>query len=79
ANLRRALAAQRGDVTCIVIAQRVSSIRGADQILVLDDGRAIGLGTHNALMQSCPAYRDIALTQMAELAQGEAPGTEARR
>ena len=79
ANLRRALAAQRGDVTCIVIAQRVSSIRGADQILVLDDGRAIGLGTHDDLMKTCPAYRDIALTQMAELAQGEAPGTEASR
>ncbi|MHC1785825.1 MAG: ABC transporter ATP-binding protein [Christensenellales bacterium] len=64
ASLRRALSEQHSDTTCIIIAQRISSIRGADHILVLDDGRSIGYGTHEELMLTCPGYRDIALVQM---------------
>ncbi len=76
ASLRKALAHNRADVTAVIIAQRVSSIMGADQILVLEDGRAIGLGTHDELMRDCETYRDIALTQMAELGK---PESEAAR
>ena len=52
----------------------MSSIRGADSILVLDGGRAIGQGTHEELMRDCPVYRDIAVTQMgAEEGAGREP------
>ncbi len=64
AALRKALSQQHSDTTSVIIAQRVSSIKGADQILVLDDGRAIGQGTHQELMRSCPVYREIAEVQM---------------
>ena len=52
--------------------QRISTIRHADQILVLDRGLAVGLGTHDELMQNCDVYREIALSQLsaAELAEG---------
>lgn len=64
ANLRKALSASYADTTKIIIAQRVSSIMGADLILVLDDGKIIGKGRHQELMKACPAYREIAVTQM---------------
>ena len=64
AALRRALHERYGNISSIIIAQRVSSIKGAEHILVLEEGRAIGYGTHEELMQSCDSYRDIALTQM---------------
>ena len=56
----------------MVHAQRISTIRHADQILVLDRGLAVGLGTHDELMRSCDVYREIALSQLsaAELAEG---------
>ncbi len=74
ASLRRALSERYGGTTKIIIAQRVSSIRGADSILVLDGGKAIGQGTHEELMRDCPAYRDIAVTQMgAEEGAGREP------
>lgn len=64
ASLRRALHRQYDDTTSVIIAQRVSSIKGADHILVLEEGREIGYGTHDELMRDCPTYREIALTQM---------------
>ncbi len=64
AALRGALHEHFAHTTCVIIAQRVSSIRGADCILVLENGRAIGCGTHEQLMASCPVYREIAESQM---------------
>lgn len=64
AALRHALADETKDAAVLIIAQRVSTIRHADQILVLDEGRLAGLGTHEALMDSCEIYRDIANSQM---------------
>ena len=65
-NLRAALKKKMGDRTMIVIAQRVSSIMDADQIVVLDHGKIAGLGTHRELMQSCAVYREIAASQLSE-------------
>ena len=64
AALRRALADETRNAAVLIIAQRVSTIRHADQILVLDEGRIAGLGTHEELMDSCEIYRDIANSQM---------------
>ena len=55
------------DTTKIIVAQRVSSIQNADRILVLEDGRAAGLGTHSELLRSCESYREIAQVQMGEV------------
>ena len=62
--LRQALRENYSGVTTIVIAQRVSSILHADHILVLDEGREIGYGTHEQLMQNCQIYREISESQM---------------
>ena len=64
--LRGALRRGYGDVTTILIAQRVSSIRHADHILVLDGGRVVGAGTHDALLESCADYRRIYDIQMGQ-------------
>lgn len=56
--MRRALASEL-DAAVLIIAQRVSTIREADQILVLDEGRVAGLGTHGELLRDCPTYQDI--------------------
>lgn len=66
AALRKALAENYPDTTKIIVAQRVSSVKSADCILVLDDGRQIGLGTHEQLMESCEEYRLIYKAQMGE-------------
>lgn len=66
AALRRALAAETAQAAVIVVAQRVSTIRNADQIVVLDEGRQVGLGTHEALMASCPVYQEIVRSQTKE-------------
>ena len=63
AALRRALQEQEGSMTVIMVSQRASSIRHADQILVLDHGEAVGLGTHEQLMERCEVYREICLSQ----------------
>ncbi|MBQ9189187.1 MAG: ABC transporter ATP-binding protein [Clostridia bacterium] len=68
AALRKALAAAFADTTKIVIAQRISAIRHADQIMVLDDGNVIGLGTHDELMRCCETYRALCRIQMGEVA-----------
>ena len=64
ANLRRALAENLTDTTVITVAQRVSSVKNCDVILVLDEGRIIGLGTHDELMVTCPEYKEISDSQM---------------
>ena len=67
AALRRALARDFADTTKIIIAQRVSSIRNADKILVLEEGKTVGYGSHDELMRSCESYREIAEIQMGEV------------
>lgn len=64
AALRRALGQRYQDTTTIIIAARVSSIRHCDEILVLEEGRVIGRGTHTQLMAQCPAYQAMYQTQM---------------
>jgi ATP-binding cassette subfamily B protein len=64
ARLRAALAPHTADATVIIVAQRVSTIIHADQILVLEDGEAVGLGTHADLLETCPTYREIVESQM---------------
>lgn len=66
ADLRRALNDRYRNTTTLIVAQRVSSLRHADLILVLDDGKVIGMGTHAQLMDTCDAYRLIAAAQMGE-------------
>ena len=64
---RKNIRENHADATMVVIAQRVSSIMGLDQIIVLDEGRIIGMGTHEELLASTPQYRDIYETQMGEV------------
>lgn len=59
AALRKALAALPGDLTVFIVSQRAASLQHADQIIVLDDGRMVGLGRHAELLESCPVYREI--------------------
>ncbi|MED7926009.1 ABC transporter ATP-binding protein [Nonomuraea sp. LP-02] len=66
ARLRAALTEEITDATLVIVAQRVSTIRDADRILVLDDGRLVGSGTHAELMDDCPTYREIVLSQLTE-------------
>ena len=65
-NLRRALKDEVGDATVIMVAQRIGTIRDADTILVVDDGRIVGSGRHDDLLRDCPVYREIALSQLSE-------------
>ena len=64
AMLRKGLAQQLAGTTCMIVAQRIGTIRHADQIVVLDEGRAAGIGTHEELMKNCPVYREIAMSQL---------------
>jgi ATP-binding cassette subfamily B multidrug efflux pump len=66
AALRAALTRHIADATVIIVAQRVSTIRDADRIVVLDDGRVVGAGTHTELMDTNPTYREIVLSQLTE-------------
>ncbi|MGW1197737.1 ABC transporter ATP-binding protein, partial [Streptomyces sp. NPDC002536] len=66
ARLRAALARETGEATVLIVAQRVSTIRDADRIVVLDEGRVVGTGTHSALMESNETYREIVLSQLTE-------------
>ena len=64
AALRKALRTETKGMTVIMVSQRASTIRYADQILVLDDGGMAGLGTHEELFENCPVYREICLSQL---------------
>jgi ATP-binding cassette subfamily B protein len=62
--LRSALKKETGGVTCLLVAQRISSIMDADQIIVLEEGRVVGKGTHKELLNTCDVYMEIAKTQL---------------
>lgn len=66
ARLRAALGPYTRDATVIIVAQRFSTIMNANQILVLDDGEAVGLGTHEQLLKTCPTYAEIVESQLGE-------------
>ena len=65
-TLRRALKAETDNATVIIVAQRISTVLHANQILVLDDGRLVGMGTHAQLMATCPEYQEIARSQLSQ-------------
>ena len=65
-NLRKALKQNLSDSTIIIVGQRVASIMDADQIIVMDDGRIVGKGTHRQLMESCEEYQQIAYSQLSK-------------
>lgn len=64
ARLRRALSTRIDEATVFIVAQRVSTVLGADNIIVLDDGRIVGQGTHKELMKSCKTYQEIVASQL---------------
>ncbi|MEN2775906.1 ABC transporter ATP-binding protein [Acetivibrio clariflavus] len=64
--LRKALKERLQSATVIIVAQRISTIMNAEQIIVLDEGRIVGRGTHKELMESCPTYQEIALSQLSK-------------
>ena len=66
AALRHELGARLGGKTVIIVAQRISTVLSADQIVVLDEGRVVGKGTHAELMDCCEEYREIAMSQLSE-------------
>jgi ATP-binding cassette, subfamily B, multidrug efflux pump len=66
ARLRAALRRETGESTVIIVAQRVSTVRDADRIIVLDDGAVVGMGGHDELLASCAVYREIVASQGAE-------------
>ncbi|MCI5924423.1 MAG: ABC transporter ATP-binding protein [Oscillospiraceae bacterium] len=66
AALRRALAKDTADAAVLIVAQRVSTIMRAEQIIVLDEGKIVGIGTHKELLETCPTYREIAESQLSQ-------------
>lgn len=77
AELRKALSNTVQDSTVIIVAQRISTILHADQILVLDEGQIVGKGTHEELMKTCTVYQEIAKSQMSAKELGLTDGEEA--
>ena len=65
-NLREALSTKTKDKTVIIVAQRISTVLNADQIIVLEEGKVVGIGTHDELMENNETYRQIALSQLSE-------------
>ncbi len=70
AELRAGLRDELDGTTKIIVAQRIGTIRGADKIIVLDDGKAVGMGTHDELMKTCPVYQEIARSQLSQAELG---------
>ena len=66
AALRKRLASDLKGTTCLIVAQRIGTIKKADRIVVLDEGKAVGIGTHEELMRDCEVYREIALSQLSQ-------------
>ena len=64
--LRKALKEHTGDSTCLIVAQRIGTIINADKIIVLDDGKVVGEGTHKELLKNCEVYKQIALSQLSK-------------
>ncbi len=64
AMLRKGLSENLQGITCMIVAQRIGTIRDADKIVVLDEGKAVGIGTHDELMHNCSVYREIAMSQL---------------
>ena len=71
AKLRRALEDEFHDTTKLIVAQRIGTIKNAEKIVVLDHGRAVGIGRHEELMENCPVYREIALSQLSARELGD--------
>ncbi len=65
-DLRQALKEKTGESTLLIVAQRISTIKNANQIIVLDDGLMVGIGTHDELMRSCETYQEIAYSQLSK-------------
>jgi len=66
ANLRQALKAETAGATILIVAQRVTTVMDSDRIIVLDDGRVVGIGTHKELMETCAVYKEIVYSQVSE-------------
>lgn len=73
-KLREALAKKTKDTTVIIVAQRISTIMNAEKIVVLEEGKVVGMGTHEELMKDNETYRQIALSQLSEKELGEEGG-----
>ena len=65
-QLRKDLRKHVKDATVLIVAQRIGTIMNADKIIVLDDGKCVGMGTHKELLKSCEVYKQIALSQLSE-------------
>ncbi len=66
AKLRKALKEETGDATVLIVAQRISTILHAEQIVVLDEGKVVGIGNHKELLKNCEVYKEIALSQLSK-------------
>jgi ATP-binding cassette subfamily B protein len=66
ARLRAALRKEIGEATVLIVAQRIGTVMDADRIIVLDEGKVVGIGTHRELLDSCPVYHEIASSQLTE-------------
>ena len=64
--LRKELKKYTKDATCMIVAQRIGTIINADKIVVLDEGKCVGMGTHKELLKNCEVYKEIALSQLSK-------------
>ena len=66
AVLRKELKKYTKDATCLIVAQRIGTIMNADKIIVLDEGKCVGIGTHKELLKTCSVYKEIAYSQLSK-------------